>query len=396
LQNLISTYREAPSLPGREGSTKLKDVLNAKTKPLLDPTAWEGDVVLRDRTRRVYVKDVPVGGGAPIAVQSMTNTDTRDIGATLAQIAALKEAGCELVRVAVPDEKAVAALPTLCREAGIPIIADIHFDHRLALQAIEAGVSKLRINPGNIGSRQKVEAVVSAAKEKNIPIRIGVNAGSLAKPLLDRYGGRVPEALVESALQHVKILEDESFYDIVISLKASDVATTVQAYRLIAQRVAYPLHVGITEAGTASQGTIKSSVGIGIILAMGLGDTIRVSLTGDPVDEVRVAYGILQALGLRQRGVEIISCPTCGRCQIDLIRIAHQVEHRLKDLTVPLKVAVMGCVVNGPGEARDADIGIAGGRDKVVLFRKGKLIGQFPAEEAVDVLVKAVEQLAQG
>jgi (E)-4-hydroxy-3-methylbut-2-enyl-diphosphate synthase len=325
----------------------------------------------------------------------MTNTDTRDAEATLVQIAALKEAGCELVRVAVPDEKAAAALPKICREAGLPVIADIHFDYRLALQAVEAGVSKLRINPGNIGSRRRVEAVVSAARERNIPIRIGVNAGSLAKPLLDKYGGRVPEALVESALEHVRILEGESFHDIVISLKASDVATTVRAYQLMARRVKYPLHLGITEAGTPFQGTIKSSVGIGILLAMGLGDTIRVSLTGDPVEEVQVAYGILQSLNLRRRGIEIISCPTCGRCQMDLIDIARQVEYRLRGITVPLKVAVMGCVVNGPGEARDADIGIAGGRDKVVLFRKGELMGQFPAEDAVNVLVRAVEELSK-
>ncbi|NLY30107.1 MAG: flavodoxin-dependent (E)-4-hydroxy-3-methylbut-2-enyl-diphosphate synthase [Firmicutes bacterium] len=363
--------------------------------PLITLDSSQGDIVLRNNTRAVLVGKTAIGGGAPIVVQSMTNTDTRDVKATLAQIAALKEAGCELVRLAVPDAEAAAALSKICREADLPLVADIHFDYRLALQAVEAGISKLRINPGNIGSREQVETVVSAAKERNIPIRIGVNAGSLAKPLLDKYGGRVPEALVESALQHIKILEDESFYDIVISLKASDVGTTVQAYQLIARRVQYPLHVGITEAGTAFHGTIKSSVGIGIILAMGLGDTIRVSLTGDPVEEVKVAYGILQSLGLRQRGIEIISCPTCGRTQIDLIEIAQEVENRLEDLEVPLKVAVMGCVVNGPGEAKDADIGIAGGRDKVVLFRKGKLMGQFPAEEAVDVLVKAVEELAK-
>lgn len=373
----------------------MKDQSNHKTMPLITLDSSQGDIVLRNNTRAVLVGKTAIGGGAPIVVQSMTNTDTRDVKATLAQIAALKEAGCELVRLAVPDAEAAAALSKICREADLPLVADIHFDYRLALQAVEAGISKLRINPGNIGSREQVETVVSAAKERNIPIRIGVNAGSLAKPLLDKYGGRVPEALVESALQHIKILEDESFYDIVISLKASDVGTTVQAYQLIARRVQYPLHVGITEAGTAFHGTIKSSVGIGIILAMGLGDTIRVSLTGDPVEEVKVAYGILQSLGLRQRGIEIISCPTCGRTQIDLIEIAQEVENRLEDLEVPLKVAVMGCVVNGPGEAKDADIGIAGGRDKVVLFRKGKLMGQFPAEEAVDVLVKAVEELAK-
>jgi (E)-4-hydroxy-3-methylbut-2-enyl-diphosphate synthase len=373
----------------------LNDRLNEKTGLLVKLDGSQGEIVLRESTRPVKVKDVVIGGGAPVTVQSMTNTDTRDAEATLVQIAALKEAGCELVRVAVPDEKAAAALPKICREAGLPVIADIHFDYRLALQAVEAGVSKLRINPGNIGSRRRVEAVVSAARERNMPIRIGVNAGSLAKPLLDKYGGRVPEALVESALEHVRILEGESFHDIVISLKASDVATTVRAYQLMARRVKYPLHLGITEAGTPFQGTIKSSVGIGILLAMGLGDTIRVSLTGDPVEEVQVAYGILQSLNLRRRGIEIISCPTCGRCQMDLIDIARQVEYRLRGITVPLKVAVMGCVVNGPGEARDADIGIAGGRDKVVLFRKGELMGQFPAEDAVNVLVRAVEELSK-
>ncbi len=373
----------------------MNDRLNEKTGLLVKLDGSQGEIVLRESTRPVKVKDVVIGGGAPVTVQSMTNTDTRDAEATLVQIAALKEAGCELVRVAVPDEKAAAALPKICREAGLPVIADIHFDYRLALQAVEAGVSKLRINPGNIGSRRRVEAVVSAARERNMPIRIGVNAGSLAKPLLDKYGGRVPEALVESALEHVRILEGESFHDIVISLKASDVATTVRAYQLMARRVKYPLHLGITEAGTPFQGTIKSSVGIGILLAMGLGDTIRVSLTGDPVEEVQVAYGILQSLNLRRRGIEIISCPTCGRCQMDLIDIARQVEYRLRGITVPLKVAVMGCVVNGPGEARDADIGIAGGRDKVVLFRKGELMGQFPAEDAVNVLVRAVEELSK-
>ncbi|NMB45579.1 MAG: flavodoxin-dependent (E)-4-hydroxy-3-methylbut-2-enyl-diphosphate synthase, partial [Firmicutes bacterium] len=287
-----------------------------------------------------------------------------------------------------------AALPKICRESAIPVAADIHFDYKLALAAVEAGVSKLRINPGNIGSRQRVEAVVSAAKEKGIPIRIGVNAGSLAKPVLDKYGGRVPEALVESALQHVGILEDLSFSDIVISLKASDVKTTVESYRMMAARLAYPLHLGITEAGTPFYGTIKSSVGLGILLAMGLGDTLRVSLTGEPLREVEVAYGILRSLGLRQEGVEIISCPTCGRCQIDLIDIAETVEKRLKHIKVPLKVAIMGCAVNGPGEAKGADIGIAGGKQNVVLFRGGQLMGHYPVADAVDVLVEAVEDLA--
>ena len=363
-------------------------------RPLV-AAGWAGEeITLRSQTTPVKVQDLIIGGGAPILVQSMTNTDTRDVQATLAQISALQEVGCELIRVAVPDQEAAAVLPVLCREARIPVVADIHFDYRLALAAIEAGVSKLRINPGNIGSRRRVEAVVSAAKEKNIPIRIGVNAGSLARPLLDKYGGPVPEALVESALQHISILEDLSFADIVISLKASDVKTTVAAYGMMAARTSYPLHLGITEAGTPFHGTIKSSVGLGILLSMGLGDTIRVSLTGDPRKEVEVAYGILRSLGLRQTGVEVISCPTCGRCQIDLAGIAQAVEARLKHMKTPLKVAVMGCVVNGPGEAKDADIGIAGGRDSVVLFQRGQLVGKFPADRAVEVLVEAVEELA--
>lgn len=365
-----------------------------ESRPLIG-VGWAGEkITLRSQTRSVKVKDLKIGGGAPILVQSMTNTDTRDVQSTMAQISALKEVGCELVRVAVPDEEAAAVLPELCRKASIPVIADIHFDYRLALAAIKAGVSKLRINPGNIGSRQRVEAVVSAARQKNIPIRIGVNAGSLDRSLLEKYGGPTSEALVESALQHVGILEDLSFHDIVISLKASDVRITVEAYRMMAARTPYPLHLGITEAGTPFYGTIKSSVGLGILLSMGLGDTLRVSLTGDPRKEVEVAYGILQSLGLRRTGVEVISCPTCGRCEIDLVSIAQTVEERLKHIKVPLTVAVMGCVVNGPGEAKDADIGIAGGKDSIVLFQQGQLVGKFPVERAVDVLVEAVEDLA--
>lgn len=369
--------------------SKEQDTEKSRTLITLDPK-----VTLRSNTRPVRVKGLALGGGAPIVVQSMTNTDTADIESTVSQIQSLTDAGCQLVRVAVPNEQAASALGDICREVDVPLVADIHFDYRLAIHAVQAGINKLRINPGNIGGRDRVEMVVAAAKEHGVPIRIGVNAGSLARPLLEKYGGRVPQALVESALDHVRILEDLGFYDIVISLKASDVATTVEAYRLMARRVQYPLHLGITEAGTYFHGTIKSAVGLGILLSMGLGDTLRVSLTGDPVKEVEVAYGILQALGLRQEGVEIISCPTCGRCQIDLISIAEAVETRLRHVKVPLKVAVMGCVVNGPGEAKDADIGIAGGRDRVVLFRQGKLVGQYPAEESVDILVKAVEELA--
>jgi (E)-4-hydroxy-3-methylbut-2-enyl-diphosphate synthase len=362
-------------------------------KPMLMPGRAGEEIKLRYDTKPVKVRALTIGGGAPIVVQSMTTTDTRDAQATLAQIDALAKRGCELVRVAVPDAEAAAVLPQICQKAVIPVVADIHFDYRLALMAVEASVSKLRINPGNIGSKARVQAVVSAAREKSIPIRIGVNAGSLAKPMLDEYGGRVPMALVESALSHVRILEDLSFYEIVISLKASDVATTVEAYRLMAARTSYPLHLGITEAGTPFHGTIKSSVGIGILLAMGLGDTLRISLTGDPQQEVEVAYGILRSLGLRQKGVEVISCPTCGRCQIDLVGIAEEVEARLRHIQTPLQVAVMGCAVNGPGEAKHADIGIAGGKNNVVLFRHGELVGSFPVEEAVEVLVEAVENL---
>ncbi|NLK09090.1 MAG: flavodoxin-dependent (E)-4-hydroxy-3-methylbut-2-enyl-diphosphate synthase [Firmicutes bacterium] len=352
-------------------------------------------IVKRNTTRTVDINGLAMGGGAPIVVQSMTNTDTRDIRATLAQIDALVEAGCELVRVAVLDEKAAASLKNICQEAAVPIVADIHFDYKLALQAIEAGVSKLRINPGNIGEQKRVEAVVSLAKERSVPIRIGVNAGSLARSVIEKHGGRVPMALVESALQHVHILEKLCFEDIVISLKASDVPTTVSAYQLMAERVNYPLHLGITEAGTPFHGTIKSSVGLGIILAIGIGDTLRISLTGDPVEEVEVGYSILRSLGLRQRGIEFISCPTCGRCQVDLISMAEAVEKRLQHVHAPLRVAVMGCPVNGPGEAKDADFGIAAGKDNVVLFRRGKVVGSFPAADGVDALVKAVEAEAE-
>lgn len=348
----------------------------------------------RRKTRPVRVGTVQVGGGAPVSVQSMTNTDTRDVAATVAQINRLAAAGCEIVRVAVPDTAAAAALPAIKAAIGIPLIADIHFDHRLALAALQAGVDGLRINPGNIGGREKVAAVVEAAKKRQVPIRIGVNAGSLEKELLAKYGAPAAPALVESARRHIRLLEELDYREIKISLKASDVPLMVEAYRLLAREVDYPFHVGVTEAGTVRSGAVKSAVGIGALLAMGIGDTIRVSLTGDPVEEVRVGYEILKALGLRRRGVELISCPTCGRTQIDLIPIANRVEELLQDIDRPLKVAVMGCAVNGPGEARYADVGIAGGKGDGLLFRHGRVIRRVPAASLVDELVREVRRLA--
>ncbi|HHU85681.1 MAG TPA: flavodoxin-dependent (E)-4-hydroxy-3-methylbut-2-enyl-diphosphate synthase [Peptococcaceae bacterium] len=344
-------------------------------------------------TRPVFLGRVQVGGGAPVSVQSMTNTDTRDVRATLKQIEELVAEGCEIIRVAVPDQQAAAALPQIIKALEIPVIADIHFDHRLALESIKAGVSGLRINPGNIGGRNRVAEVVAAAKERNVPIRIGVNAGSLEKRLLEKYNGVTPEAMVESALDQIKLFEELSFRDIKISLKASSVPLMLAAYRLLAEKVNYPFHVGVTEAGTLSSGTVKSALGIGILLNEGIGDTIRVSLTGHPVYEVRVAYEILKSLALRQRGVELISCPTCGRTQIDLIKLAEEVEERLKNLKKNIRVAVMGCVVNGPGEAREADVGIAGGSGEGLIFRKGVVIRKVPEAELVDELMKEIETI---
>jgi len=338
-------------------------------------------------TRRIQVGTVAVGGGAPVSVQSMCNTDTRDVAATLGQIARLHEAGCEIVRCAVPDATAANALQGIVAQSPMPVIADIHFDHRLALDSLAAGVHGLRINPGNIGAVWKVQEVVKACEERQVPIRIGVNAGSLEKELLERFGHPTAEAMVESALQHIRILEDLNFVDIKVSLKASDVRRTVAAYRLLARRCDYPLHVGITEAGTTWSGTIKSAVGIGALLADGIGDTLRVSLTGDPVEEVRVGWEILKALELRERGPVFVSCPTCGRCQIDLIGVAEEVERRLHDLPRKLVIAVMGCVVNGPGEAREADLGIAGGRGQGLLFRRGEVVRKVPEDQLADALV---------
>ena len=331
----------------------------------------------------IKLGDVQIGGNAPVIVQSMTNTDTRDVQATLAQINRLIVRGCEVVRVAVPDEVAAKALKVLKAEVNIPLIADIHFDYRLALLAIENGVEGLRINPGNIGTAREVLKVVDSAKEHNCVIRVGVNSGSVERHLLERYGGPTPEAMVESALNHVKILEDRGFDQIKISLKSSSVLNTIKAYRLLHQQCPYPLHIGVTEAGGLMRGTVKSSVGLGILLAEGIGDTLRVSLTADPVHEVTVAYEILRALGLRKRGPEIISCPTCGRTEIDLFALARAVEERLAESTADITVAVMGCVVNGPGEAREADLGLAGGRDKGIIFKKGQVICAVHGQEAL-------------
>ena len=344
----------------------------------------------RKETREIHIGAVPVGGDAPVVVQSMCNTDTRDISVTLEQINRLAEVGCELVRLAVMDEKAVEALKIIKRETPTPLIADIHFDHRLALGALKAGMDGLRINPGNIGSDRAVAKVVHAAAERNVPIRIGVNSGSLDKDLLLRYGGVTPEAMVESALRQVKLLESLQFQEIKISLKSSDVITMVESYRLLSDTVSYPLHLGVTEAGTLISGTAKSAIGIGLLLAEGIGDTIRVSLTSDPTHEVRAAYEILRALKLRERGVEVISCPTCGRSDIDIIKLTNEVEKQLLKVKTPLKVAIMGCVVNGPGEAKEADVGVAGGRGQGILFKKGEIVEKIPEAELMQRLLKEI------
>ena len=338
------------------------------------------------------IGDVAIGGGAPCAVQSMCSTDTRDVAATLAQIGRLAAVGCEIVRCAVPDMDAALALSAIKAGSSMPLIADIHFDYKLALTALESGVDGLRLNPGNIGERWKVAEVVKAAGERQIPIRIGVNGGSLEKELLVKYGHPTPEAMVESALGHVRILEELGYDQIKVSIKVSDVVRTLEAYRLLSAAIDYPLHIGVTEAGTTLTGAVKSSVGLGILLFQGIGDTMRVSLTGDPVDEVRVAYDILKSLGLRNRGINFVSCPTCGRCQIDLIPVAEEVERRLADLDSNVTVAVMGCAVNGPGEAREADFGIAGGRGEGLLFKHGEIIRKVPAAELADALVEEVQK----
>lgn len=345
-------------------------------------------------TRRLEVGGVAVGGGAPVSVQSMTNTDTRDVTATLDQIRRLAEAGCEIARCAVPDLDAARALREIRAGSQLPVIADIHFDYRLALAAIEGGVDGLRLNPGNIGEHWKVQEVVRACAARRVPIRIGVNGGSLEKELLEKYGHPTAEAMVESALGHIRLLEDLGYREIKVSLKASDIRRTVEAYRLLARQVDYPLHIGITEAGTTWSGTIKSAIGLGVLLYEGIGDTLRVSLTGDPVEEVKVGWEILKSLELRERGPVFVSCPTCGRCQIDLIPVAEEIERRLRTLPKKITVAVMGCVVNGPGEAREADVGIAGGKGQGLLFRRGEVVRKVAESELVEALVEEAHRLA--
>lgn len=347
----------------------------------------------RRKTRQIKVGSVPVGGGAPISVQSMASTDTRDVKATISQIRRLQRAGCEIIRVGVPDMDAAHKLAAIKAKITIPLVADIHFDHRLALEALRQGVDGLRLNPGNIGGRRKVQAVTRAAADSAVPIRIGVNSGSVEKDLLVRYGGPVPEAMVESALNHVALLEREGFELVKISLKASDVLRTVDAYRMLSQRVDYPLHVGVTEAGTLIPGTVKSAIGIGLLLAEGIGDTVRVSLTAPPEREIQVAYTMLRSLGLRERGVEVISCPTCSRTAIDLMKLAAKVEQALARVRTPLRVAVMGCVVNGPGEAREADIGVAGGKGSGIIFKKGNRIGTYPEADLLKALLTEIEEM---
>ena len=353
------------------------------------------DLQKRRPTRQIHIGKVAIGGGAPISVQSMTNTKTTDTEATVAQIRALQAAGCDIVRLAVPDMEAAKNLGNILRQVTVPLVADIHFDYKLALEAIHQGIHALRLNPGNIGGEEKVKAVVEAAKEAGIPIRIGVNAGSLDKKILKKYGGVTPEALVESAMEHVRILEALDFHDMKISLKAHDVPLTIAAYRLMSQTVDYPLHLGITEAGTVNTGIIKSAVGIGALLAEGIGDTFRISLTGDPVVEVRVANEILKSLGLKEYGPTLVACPTCGRTSIDLPDIAAQVEEKLKDMEEPIEGAVMGCVVNGPGEARGADVGIAGGNGEGLIFRKGEIVRKVPEADLVNELFQEIDQILE-
>jgi (E)-4-hydroxy-3-methylbut-2-enyl-diphosphate synthase len=352
---------------------------------------------MQRNSRQINIGGVRVGGGAPVTVQSMTKTDTRDVAATVAQIKSLEKAGCDIVRLAVPDMEAALALGKIKKQTKIPIVSDIHFDYKLALEAVRQGVDGMRINPGNIGAKYRIKAVVDAVRERGIPIRIGVNSGSLEKDILRKHGSPTPEALAESAMRHVSILEDLDFRDIKISVKSTDVRKMIAAYRLLAEKTEYPLHLGVTEAGTYEMGTIKSSVGIGTLLAEGIGDTIRVSLTGDPADEIDVGLKILRSLGLRRNGIELISCPGCGRLEIDLMKLVKDVEGRIAGLELPrpVKIAILGCVVNGPGEASEADIGIAGGRGKGMLYKDGKLVRSFKEGEIVDELVKELETFAE-
>jgi len=344
-------------------------------------------------TRQIWVGGVPVGGGASVTIQSMCNTPTQDVEATVGQIRRLEAAGCQIVRVAVPDLDAARAVGEIKKRIAIPLVVDIHFDHRLALESIDAGCDAVRINPGNIGSAEKVREVVAACKANRLPIRIGVNGGSLEKELLAKYGGVTPEALVESAFGHIRILEDLGFEDICVSLKSSSVPITIAAYRQMSEESNYPLHIGVTETGTPRMGILKSAVGIGGLLALGIGDTVRVSLSADPVEEVYAARDILKAAGIRKDGPELIACPTCGRTRIDLIALANEVEERLKAVDKPITVAVMGCVVNGPGEARAADVGIAGGVGEGLLFKRGEIVKKVPQARLVDELFALIEEI---
>ena len=347
----------------------------------------------RAQTQKIKLGKISIGGDSKVTIQSMTNTDTRDAKSTIAQIKELENAGCDIVRCAVPDMEACEALKKITVASSIPVIADIHFDYRLALKSIENGISGLRINPGNIGNIERVKIVAQCAKNNNVPIRIGVNSGSLNKEILAKYGKVCPQALVESALEHVNILQSVNFNDIIISIKSSSVMQMIESYRMISKKVSYPLHLGVTESGTIWRGNIKSSIGIGTLLAEGIGDTIRVSLTGDPVEEIKTGKEILKATGLLNEGIEFISCPTCGRTQINLIRIAQEIEKRLENCNKNIKVAVMGCIVNGPGEAREADIGIAGGQGNGLIFKKGQIIKKVSEENLVEELIKEIEKM---
>lgn len=347
----------------------------------------------RIETKKIKIGKIFIGGDSPITVQSMTNTDTRDSLKTINQIKRLEEAGCDIIRCAVPDMESAESLKSIVANINIPLVADIHFDYRLAIKAMENGVSAVRINPGNIGSFERVAKVATMAKNLGIPIRIGVNSGSIEKDILEKYGKSSPEALVESALRHVELLEKANFYDTVISIKSSNVNQMIESYKLVSEKVSYPLHLGVTEAGTPFRGTIKSAVGIGSLLSSGIGDTIRVSLTGDPIEEVKVGKEILRSLNLLEDGITFVSCPTCGRTRINLIKIAEEVEARLQGCKKHVKIAVMGCIVNGPGEARDADIGIAGGNGEGLIFKKGEIIKKVPEERLVDALIEEVSKL---
>jgi len=353
-------------------------------------------MISRRKTHQLSVGSVKIGGGAPVSVQSMTKTDTRDVRKTVAQIRQLETAGCEIVRVAVVDEEAARAIAKIKNGIRIPLIADIHFNDRLALKSMESGADGLRINPGNIGGKDKLKEIVREAKDRSIPIRIGVNSGSLEKDLLRRFKGATARAMVESALRYIGWMEELGFRQIKVSLKASDVPRTLEAYRLFSRKSRYPLHLGITEAGRGPAAIVKSSIGIGLLLSEGIGDTLRVSLTGDPVEEVIVGYDILKALRLRSRGVEIISCPTCGRCEVDLLPLVEAVEKGVHAISTPLTIALMGCVVNGPGEAKEADVGIAGGKGAGVLFRKGKIVRKIQEKDFASVLLREIKELAKG